>query len=261
MNKNRMPVVFVGHGSPMNAIEDNHWSRGFARLADEFIKPNAILAISAHWYLEGTFVTGNTSPGTIHDFAGFPNDLYKIEYPAPGSMEIADKVVETLELNRSNITLDWGLDHGTWSVLRWMYPDADIPVIQLSIDYRLEEKEHLSIAQALQDLRNKGVLILGSGNIVHNLRDAFSQKNAGTEIIPDWAKRFDEAVVKSVESYQVKELLNLSKSEDGQLSHPTPDHWLPLIYVYGAAEEGESVRFPIAGFDWGSLSRRTVIFG
>ena len=257
----RMPVIFVGHGSPLNAIENNQWSRGFAKLAAKTRKPKAILAISAHWYIEGTFLTGNSSPKTIHDYWGFPEALYKIEYPAPGSPEIAEKIEEILASKKGMLTLDWGLDHGTWSILKWMYPAADIPVIQLSINKYLNEEQHLSIAKSLQALRDQEILILGSGNIVHNLKDAFDQKRAGSEKTPDWAKRFDEAVTHKLENYQTNSLLTLSSTHDGKVAHPTEDHWLPLIYAYGSVEEGESIEFPIEGFDWGSLSMRTVIFG
>ena len=261
MNHGRMPVLFVGHGSPLNSLEDNHWSRSFRALSGKFPKPTGILAISAHWYVDGSFVTGNSKQKTIHDFGGFPQALYKIQYPALGNAELADQVCKLLSEYHASISFDWGLDHGTWSVLRWMYPKADVPVIQLSINQRLNVAQHLALARSLQPLRDLGVLIVGSGNIVHNLQDAFSQKRMGTFEVPDWAKRFDETVLEVVERYQTRSLLNLISTEDGRMSHPTLDHWLPLIYSYGAADEGETVIFPIEGFDWGSLSMRSIIFG
>lgn len=261
MGHGRMPVLFVGHGSPLNSIVDNRWSRGFAALSGKIPAPTAILTISAHWYVDGSFVTGSLKQKTIHDFGGFPKALYQVQYPALGNAELADQVCKLISEYQPSISFDWGLDHGTWSVLRWMYPQADVPVIQLSIDQRLDTPQHLALARALRPLRDLGVLIVGSGNIVHNLQDAFSQKRAGTFDVPDWAKRFDQTVLDVVERYQTKSLLNLTKTEDGRMSHPTPDHWLPLIYSYGAADEGESVSFPIEGFDWGSLSMRSLIFG
>ncbi|MCP5347213.1 MAG: 4,5-DOPA dioxygenase extradiol [Gammaproteobacteria bacterium] len=256
-----MPVVFVGHGSPMNAIEENRWSRGFSNLAQNFGRPRAILAISAHWYVDGTFLTGNQHPQTIHDFGGFPEALYQVRYPAPGSPEVAERVRELLAAQGATLRLDWGLDHGTWSVLRWMYPDADIPVVQLSIDRRLEEREHIANGSCLKDLRKEGILIVASGNIVHNLRDAFSQQRTGRFTTPDWARQFDEAVVNALETYRTDSLLALSATAQGRMAHPTPDHWLPLLYAYGAAEEGEPLNSPIVGFDWGSLSMRSIVFG
>lgn len=257
----RMPVLFVGHGSPLNALEDNVWSRGFTALGQQLPQPTAILVISAHWYVQGSFITGNNPQKTIHDFGGFPNALYQLQYPAPGSAQLAQQVCKLISEHSPSISFDWGLDHGTWSVLRWMYPRADVPVLQLSIDRRLNESEHLALARSLSPLRDQGVLIVGSGNIVHNLQDAFNQKRAGTSLVPDWAKRFDETTLKVVQRYQTKSLLKLSSTEDGRNSHPTPEHWLPLIYSYGAVDEGESVSVPIEGFDWGSLSMRSLVFG
>ncbi|MFK7865797.1 MAG: 4,5-DOPA dioxygenase extradiol [Pseudohongiellaceae bacterium] len=260
-NQNRMPVLFVGHGSPMNALVQNRWSQSFAELASLVGRPKAILVVSAHWYTKGSYVTANASPETIHDFGGFPEELYMIQYPAPGSAELAEKVTEIIESDRSALRTDWGLDHGSWSVLRWMYPNADIPVIQLSINTEIGEAEHIVLARSLQQLRDQGILIVGSGNIVHNLKDAFGQVRSGTNTTPDWAKRFDDQVRDAVRLYDTDAILRLSSSSDGRQAHPTPDHWLPLLYAYGAAELGESVSFPIEGFDWGSISMRAIAFG
>lgn len=260
-SQSRMPVLFVGHGSPINALEQNRWSQGFAELADLVGRPKAILVISAHWYTKGSYVTANENPETIHDFGVFAAALYKIQYPAPGSTELAEKVAEIIESDQSALRTDWGLDHGSWSVLRWMYPDADVPVIQLSINGEISEAEHIALANSLRKLRDQGVLIVGSGNIVHNLKDAFRQMRSETNFTPDWAKRFDDQVRDAVHRYDTDAVLGLSSSPDGRQAHPTPEHWLPLLYAYGAAESGESVSFPIEGFDWGSISMRAITFG
>jgi len=258
----RMPVLFVGHGSPMNVVEDNRWSRGFAALREFVPKPRAIVAVSAHWFVDGTYLTGNASPETIHDFSGFPEALYEIEYPAPGDVGLARRVRELLGEERAELKTDWGLDHGTWSVLRWMFPEAEIPVIQLSIDRRLDVPRHHELGRSLAELRDEGVLILGSGNAVHNLRDAFRRMEMGSTETPEWARRFDEAVGRIVTEHDTPSLLSLwPDTEDGRTAHPTPDHWLPLIYAQAATDERDRVRFPMEGFDWGSISMRSVVFG
>lgn len=257
----RMPVLFVGHGSPMNLIEDNRWSRGFAALRDETPRPTAILAISAHWYVSGTYLTGEEEPGTIHDFGGFPQALYEIEYPAPGRRQLADRVRTMIGEERVSLKTNWGLDHGTWSVLRWMYPDADVPVVQLSINRQLDVKHHFDLGKSLLELRDEGVLILGSGNITHNLQDAFAQMQLGTNETPDWARRFDSKVAEVLLQRDTAALLAAQSEEDGRMSHPTPDHWLPLVYAYAATDEHDQVHFPVDGFDLGSLSMRNVVFG
>jgi len=257
-----MPVVFVGHGSPMNAIEDNRWSRGFAALGERLPRPAAILAVSAHWYVDGSYLTGNDAPETIHDFGGFPRALYEVRYPAPGKADLAERVRSILGGERASLRYDWGLDHGSWSVLRQMYPDADLPVVQLSIDRRLEPIQHYELARTLGELRDSGVLILGSGNIVHNLHDAFTRQRQGDETTPDWARRFDDDVSRALEQHDTSRLLTLwPNTDDGRMSHPTADHWLPLIYTLGASDRDDAVDFPLEGFDWGSLSMRAVRFG
>ena len=260
--RDRMPVMFVGHGSPINAIEDNRWSRGFAALREAIPQPAAILAISAHWYVKGSYLTANTRPPTIHDFGGFPNALYEIEYPAPGDPKLAKSVQALLGKDRVQLSEDWGLDHGIWSVLVWMYPQADIPVVQLSIDRELNVREHYAIGQQLAALREQNILIMASGNIVHNLYDAFGQMRAGTAVTPDWAQRFDDAVRRSVMEHDLEALLSLyPDTADAQRAHPTPDHWLPLLYVAGAANQTDAIHFSNEGFDLGSLSMRNIIFG
>jgi len=257
----RMPVLFVGHGSPMNALEDNLWSRGFAALRNEVPFPQAILAISAHWFVNGTYLTGNATPRTIHDFAGFPRALSEIDYPAPGKVELAERVRSLLGEERASLSNEWGIDHGSWSVLKWMVPEADVPVIQLSIDRRLDPESHYDLGRSLAALRDEGVLILGSGNIVHNLRDAFRQMQAGTHDTPVWASRFDKKVAEILVQRDTAALLSAwPNTKDGRQAHPTPDHWLPLIYAYAASDERDSVHFPIEGFELGSLSMRSVVF-
>lgn len=256
-----MPVLFVGHGSPMNAIEDNVWSRGFRSLAALLPRPKAILSVSAHWFVEGTFVTSNPRPKTIHDFGGFPRELFEIQYPAPGDLALADRVVRLLGEKRASLADDWGLDHGTWSVLRYMRPDADCPVVQLSIDARMPALGHLELGRALAPLCDEGVLVMGSGNITHNLRYAFASTSRGDASTPPWASRFDAEVERAASQRDGDLLARLVASEDGRMSHPSLDHYLPLLYAVGAAEGRATVTFPIMGFDLGSLSMRTVLFG
>jgi 4,5-DOPA dioxygenase extradiol len=256
-----MPVLFLGHGSPMNAIEDNGWSRAFRALAPALPSPRAILAVSAHWYVAGTFTTGNARPETIHDFGGFPEALYRARYPAPGDPALARRVVGLLGEKRAQVRDDWGLDHGTWSVLVHLRPTADVPVVQLSIDGRLAPREHLALGQALAPLRDEGVLILASGNVTHNLRHAFSAWNRGDTATPPWAASFDADVAQALEQRDPAFLVGALESEAGRLSHPTPDHYLPLLYAAGAGLPGDAVRFPIQGFDMGSLSMRAVQLG
>ena len=259
---NRMPVIFAGHGSPVNAIEENRWSRGFAALRRATPRPRAILAISAHWYVDGTLLMANASPPTIHDFGGFPEALYEIRYPAPGNPDVARSVRQLIGTERAALNADWGLDHGTWSVLRWMYPDASVPVVQLSVDRRLDIRRHYELARSLKDLREEGILIFASGNIVHNLRDAFGRMRAGNADTPDWAERFDATVSRVLAQRDIETLLALCPdSADGRAAHPTPDHWLPLIYAAGATDDRDEVSFPQTGFDWGSISMRNVVFG
>lgn len=256
----RMPVLFVGHGSPMNAIEDNPWSRGFRKLGTVLPTPRAILSVSAHWYVPGTFVTGNERPDTIHDFGGFPQELYAMQYPAPGDPALAQRVVRLLGAQRCRTAVDWGLDHGTWSVLHHLRPRADVPVLQLSVDRTLPPAAHLELGKALAPLRDEGVLILGSGNVTHNLRAFFDAFQRGDSSTPAWAASFDADVAAALGRHDHKALAALPGSDDGQLAHPSPDHYLPLLYVAGAAG-GDVARFPVTGFDAGSLSMRCALFG
>jgi 4,5-DOPA dioxygenase extradiol len=254
----KMPVLFVGHGSPMNAVDDNQWSRGFRSLAGLLPEPKAILSISAHWYVAGTFLTGDAQPKTIHDFGGFPRELYEVQYPAPGSAALAQRVAKLLG---ATLRTDWGLDHGTWSVLVNMRPKADLPVVQLSIDGRLPPPAHLELGKALAPMREEGVLILGSGNITHNLRHAFTAYHHGDTSTPPWAQGFDAEVSKALEQHDDEALSRIVTTSDGRMSHPSPDHYYPLLYAAGAADAKDPVSFPISGFDMASLSMRSVIFG
>lgn len=255
----RMPVLFAGHGSPMNAVLDNAWSQGFTALGQTLPKPKAILAVSAHWFVPGTFLTGNEMPKTIHDFGGFPRELYEIQYPARGHVDLAKQVSKLLTVRMASLRDDWGLDHGTWSVLKHMRPEADLPVIQLSIDHRLPPAEHVAIGRALAPLRDQGVLIFASGNIVHNLRHAIGGLRSGSTEIPDWAHSFDANVVKALEHHDHRSLADLIGEELGRMAHPSPDHYFPLLYAAGATTREDALSFPITGFD-SSISMRSVLW-
>ena len=253
-----MPVLFVGHGSPANAIEDNKWSRGFSALASLVPSPAAVLAVSAHWETDGTFTTLDDPPATIHDFGGFPPELYAMRYPAPGDPALA---VRAATLTGGSAADGRGLDHGTWSVLHRMYPAADVPVVQLSLDVRATAGEHLALGRALAPLRDEGVLLLASGNLTHDLRDAFGRLRRGDSTTPDWAARFDADVARALEARDEAWLVRALDTPDGRRAHPTAEHWLPILYAAGAADERDAVHFPITGFDLGSLSMRAVLFG
>jgi 4,5-DOPA dioxygenase extradiol len=257
----RMPVLFVGHGSPMNAVEDNRWSRAFQGLAATLPRPRAVLSVSAHWYGPGTALTGQARPPTIHDFGGFPPELYAMQYPAPGDPDLARQVAGLLGSVAASVRTDWGLDHGTWCVLRHLLPAADVPVVQLSLDEDLPPAGHLLLGRALAPLRDQGVLLLGSGNVTHNLRDAFGRMGRGDVQTPDWAAAFDADVARAATQHDADWLARAAGTDDGRRSHPTPDHWLPLLYAAGAADGGDAVSFPVTGFDLGSLSMRAVRYG
>jgi 4,5-DOPA dioxygenase extradiol len=253
----RMPTLYVGHGTPMNAILDNGWSRAFAALASEVPKPKAILSVSGHFYVPGIFVTDNEWPPTIHDFGGFPKELFEIQYPCPGDPALARRVCDMLN-GAARLTDQWGLDHGTWSVLLHMYPDADVPVVQLSVDQRLMGEAHVSIGRALAPLRDEGVLILGTGNITHNMRVGFWQQEEG--VVPDWSSTFDRLVAEATARHDVERLARLPETPEGQAAHSGFDHYLPLLYVAGAANDNDPVSYPITGYDR-AFSMRAVKFG
>jgi 4,5-DOPA dioxygenase extradiol len=251
-----MPVAFIGHGSPENALENNPFSTTWKRLGEMIPKPALILSISAHWVIqEGTAVTAVTHPRTIHDFYGFPDELYRIEYPAPGSPEGAKLVQNLVRSSSIGLDYEWGLDHGTWSVLRHMYPSADIPVIQLSLNYNQPLSILFRIGKELSLLRERGVLILGSGNLVHNLM----MLNMHAKPYP-WAVEFDDIVKNNITTRDYDSLIDYTKYHISSLAHPTSEHYLPLICVIGAAGDDRPWFFNEAIFA-GSVSMRSVVFG
>ncbi|WP_198683047.1 4,5-DOPA-extradiol-dioxygenase [Peristeroidobacter agariperforans] len=255
----RLPVIFFGHGNPMNALADNVYTRGWRQICESFPKPRAVLCVSAHWYVPYTAVTGMQSPRTIHDFGGFPRELFEVEYPAPGSPDIA---AEVRGLLGPAVRLDdaWGLDHGAWSVLCHCYPDADVPVIQLSIDETLSAQEHYLLGGSLASLREQGILIVGSGNLVHNLH-AYGWGRRVVEPY-DWAVRFEQQARAWMLAGEHQPLINYERlGKDATLSAPTPDHYLPLLYVLGAQLPGDEVSFPVEGVDGGSISMLSVRLG
>ena len=256
----RMPAIFFGHGNPMNALAQNEWAQAWRRIGTTIPQPKAILCVSAHWYMPGIAVTAQPRPRTIHDFGGFPRALFEVQYPASGSLELAQRVRELLAPTEVALDHDWGLDHGTWSVLVHVYPQATIPVVQLSIDETQAADWHYDLAQRLASLRDEGVLIMGSGNLVHNLHAYGWGKR---EIAPyDWALRFEQLARESIETANFTPLIGYEKlGHDAMLSAPTPDHYLPLLYVLGQYQPGEPVTFPVEGFDGGSISMLSVQLG
>jgi 4,5-DOPA dioxygenase extradiol len=260
MANDRMPSVFVGHGNPMNALARNAWTDAWRALSAAMPRPRAIVAVSAHWYLPGTRVTANPRPPTLHDFGGFPRALQEVEYPAAGAPELARQVQRLLA--PAPVVLDeaWGLDHGTWSVLVHLIPDASVPVIQLALDERAAADEHLQLARKLRPLRDEGVLVLGSGNVVHNLH-AYSWGQRSVEPY-DWGVRFERRIRALVEARDLDQVAAYEAlGEDAALSAPTPEHFLPLLYVLAQHEGGEPISFPVEGFDGGSVSMLGVRVG
>jgi 4,5-DOPA dioxygenase extradiol len=255
----RMPVLFIGHGNPMNAISANRYRQEWITLGHKMIEPKAVLCISAHWLTHGTWVTMVDKPRTIHDFGGFPELLYQQQYPAPGAVEYAKLASQSVSLVKIQPDYQWGLDHGAWSVLMNMYPDANIPVFQLSIDYSKPAEFHYFLGKELSFLRDKGVLIIASGNVVHNLPLV---KWTGDTSPFSWAVEFDDFVKKSIEDNNPKALLEYEKLGDvSVLAHPSNDHLLPLMYVLGLRAKDEQHCFFNDSFDMGSISMRSVIFG
>lgn len=238
----KMPVLFLGHGSPMNAIEENEFVAGFRNIGKTIPKPNAVLCISAHWETKGSFVTAMENPRTIHDFGGFPQALFEVEYPAPGSPKMAN---ETKNINKkTSIGLDdkWGLDHGCWSVVKHLYPAADVPVIQLSLDYSQNPQYHYELAKELSSLRNKGVLIIGSGNMVHNLGMLAWDQLETPGFAFEWASEANEKMKKYILSNDHIQLINYkSQGKAFELAVPTPEHYLPLLYALALKEENEKI--------------------
>lgn len=256
-----MPTIFFGHGNPLNALRRNAYTGGWASLGASLPRPKAVLCVSAHWYFPGTAVTAMSQPRTIHDFGGFPQELFEVQYPAPGSPELAQRVAELLApLPVGMDDRSWGLDHGTWSVLCHVFPEADIPVVQLSIDETKPPELHYELAKRLGSLRDEGVLVIGSGNIVHNLHTYAWGRH---EVEPfDWAVRFENLVRELLLSGNDAPLIDYEGlGRDALLSAPTPDHYLPLLYVMGLRRPGDPVTFPVEGFDGGSISMLTMRIG
>ena len=257
---NLMPAIFIGHGNPMNALSKNNYTEGWASISKSIPRPKAILSISAHYYIPFCMVTSSHSPPIIHDFSGFPKELYQVKYPAPGSPELARRVKELLKPTPVRFDESWGLDHGTWSVLKYMFSAADIPVVQLSIDETQPTRFHYEIGHRLMSLREEGILIMGSGNIVHNLA-AYDWNNK--DIPPfDWAMRFETYVREMLIQGEFTSLIHYQNfGDDAMLSVPIPDHYLPFIYILGLRKEMEKVSFPVQGVDGGSVSMLAVQIG
>lgn len=248
----KMPVLFLGHGSPMNAIEENEFVRGFRNIGKDIPKPTAILMISAHWETRGTYVTAMEHPRTIHDFGGFPQALFDVQYPAPGSPALAKETKELIKKVQVGLDDKWGLDHGAWSVVKHLYPNADVPVIQMSIDYTQNAQYHYELAKELAALRNKGVLIIGSGNMVHNLGMISWDKLNTDSYGYDWAIEANDKMKQFILTDNHKELINYrSQGKAWDLAIPSPEHYLPLIYALALKDKNETISFyndkPVAG--------------
>jgi len=261
INGNLMPLLFLGHGSPMNAIEENEFVQGFREAAKKIPRPKAILCISAHWETKGTFVTAMQNPPTIHDFGGFPKALFDVQYPAPGSPALAEETQKAIHRTKIELDNSWGLDHGAWSVLKHMYPEADIPVIQMSLDYTRKPQFHYELAKELGALRRSGVLIIGSGNMVHNLGmvawDKLKQNFAF-----DWAEEANEKMKSAIISGNHASLINFqTQGKAFDLAIPTPEHFLPLLYILSLKQKDEDLNFFNDKALAGSLSMTSVKIG
>ena len=258
-NSARMPVIFFGHGSPMNTLALNQYTESWRKLGANAPKPKAILAISAHWFTRGTAVTAMARPKTIHDFGGFPQALFDVQYPAPGDPGLAARVRDLLAPMPVHLDQSWGLDHGTWSVLAHAFPDAGIPVVQLSMDGTKPARFHYELGKQLAPLRDEDVLIVGSGNVVHNLM--LMQRGEGVPAF-DWARRFNEMVRAALASGNHRALIEFERAgEDTRLSVPTPEHYLPLLYIAALQAEGETMAFIVDGYEAGSLGMLTAAAG
>jgi len=260
----KMPVLFVGHGSPMNALEDNAFTRSLKKLGEPFRKegrkPAAILVVSAHWLTRGSYVNISPKPETIHDFGGFPKELFEVQYPAPGSPDLARETAKLSALIHESD--DWGLDHGAWTILLHLFPEADVPVFQLSIDYYQPMQYHFELAKQLAALREKGVLIVGSGNIVHNLRLSMARLSQGDTRPYDWATEFDTWVNEKIAGRDFQSLVSYEKAgESGKLSVPTVDHYVPMLYTLGLAGEREEIKQAYEEVTFGGISMRTFQVG
>lgn len=257
---NLMPAIFLGHGNPMNALARNDYTEGWAAIGRTIPHPRAVLSVSAHWYVPGCAVTAAPAPRTIHDFGGFPRELYQVSYPAPGNPGLALRVKDLLSPVPVTLDNDWGLDHGTWSVLVHVFPKADIPVVQLSIDEAQPPEFHYETGKRLGVLREEGVLVIGSGNLVHNLH-TYAWGEHGVQPF-DWAVRFEERVRELLRKGEDASLVAYEElGRDAMLSVPTPDHYLPLLYILGLRRKGDVVGFPVQGVDGGSVSMLAVKIG
>lgn len=257
-----MPILFIGHGSPMNGIENNVFSQQWAKTASEINPPKAIIVISAHWLTNGTYITAMDKPKTIHDFGGFPDELFAVQYPAPGDPLLAQETKALIQSTNVGLDHDWGLDHGAWTVVRKMYPDASIPVLQLSIDYSKPAAYHYALAKELAALRKKGVLIIGSGNMIHNLRMVAWDKMDVPNYGYDWAIEMHELFRNKITAGDHQALINYeSLSKSARLAIPTPDHYFPLMYILGLQEKNETPVFFNDQLIAGSLNMTSVKFG
>jgi len=252
-----MPAIFFGHGNPMNALAKNDWTEAWATIGKTMQKPRGIVCVSAHWYLPATLVTAMATPRTIHDFGGFPRELFQVQYPAPGDPELAQQIRDLLKPIDVELDHQWGLDHGTWSVLCHVFPNADVPVVQLSIDETKPAAFHFELGRRLAPLRDEGILICGSGNLVHNLHTYAWGKHMQEPY--DWAVRFESTARELMQRRTFEPLVNYETlGRDALLSIPTPDHYLPLLYVLGAARENDAISFPVEGVDGGSISMLAI---
>jgi 4,5-DOPA dioxygenase extradiol len=258
--QNSMPAIFFGHGNPLNALQTNQYTTAWRTIGQTIPHPKAILCVSAHWYIPGTFVTAMAKPRTIHDFGGFPRELYEVKYSAPGDPELAKRVQDLLAPVRVGLDQSWGLDHGTWSVLSHVFPNADVPVVQLSIDETQPASFHYELAQRLKRLRDEDVLVVGSGNLVHNLHTyAWGQHPAEPF---DWAIRFEDEVISYLLMAEHSPLIAYEAlGRDARLSVPTPEHYLPFLYVIALRRREDQITFPVKGVDGGSISMLTVQLG
>jgi len=258
----KMPVLFLGHGSPMNAIEENEFVQGFRKVGKEIPKPIAVLVVSAHWETKGTFVTAMEKPKTIHDFGGFPKELYEVQYPAPGNPELAKEVKSKVKKTEVGLDVNWGLDHGAWSVVKHLYPEANVPVIQMSLDYSQPAQYHYELAKELSSLRKKGVLIVGSGNMVHNLRTVDWRRLNEINYSYDWASEASDKMKKFILSGDQNQLINYqAQGKEFSLAIPTPEHYLPLLYALALKEKNEEISLLNDKAVGGSLTMTSVKIG
>lgn len=255
-----LPAIFLGHGNPMNAVAQNAFTDGWRALGRAVGRPRAVLAISAHWYIPETAATAMAAPRTIHDFGGFPEELYRYDYPAPGDSSLARRLRDVLAPTPIRLDESWGLDHGTWAVLCHVFPDADVPVVQLSIDRTQAPAFHFELGRKLAPLRDEGVLIVGSGNLIHNLRLYAWGRRAQEPY--DWALRFEDEARRLIDSRRFDRLIDYpALGPDAARAIPTPEHFLPLLYVLGAARKGDPIAYPVDGIEGGSISMLSVKVG